>query len=206
MTPFSVAASKDIIRDPLPLSPCSSLLSSSEEEEKLVHELISDCYKNHQRSFFGTLPPDVCKLLNYALGESNDTICVCTCVLLLDGKHFILFSLSLFLSSLSLSFFFLFLSYFVVAKSLSYIRLKDLVSRNPSLIPVALNRICFLLHSVSCSAFSSLLLSLLLHPKSVYSLYSSLPLTGDITQSGLWSKRSLATSCPFTKRINDNCK
>ena len=69
MTPFSVAASKDIIRDPLPLSPCSSLFSSSEEEEKLVHELINDCYNHHHRSFFGSLPPGVCKLLNYASGE-----------------------------------------------------------------------------------------------------------------------------------------
>ena len=122
-------------------------------------------------------------------------------------ESILFFSLFLFSCPLSLSFFSFFLI-FVVAKSLSYIRLKDLVSRNPSLIPVALNRICFLLHSVSCSAFSPPLSPPLSPPpsKSVYSLYSSLPLTGDITQSGLWSKRGLATSCPFIKRINDNCK
>ena len=68
LTPFSVAASKDVIRDPLPLSPCSSSFSSSEEEEKLVRELIEDCYILHRRSFFGSLPPESSKLLYYASG------------------------------------------------------------------------------------------------------------------------------------------
>ena len=62
------------------------------------------------------------------------------------------FFLSLLLFSLSLS-----LS--TVATSLSYIRLKDLVSRNPILIPVALNRICFLLHTVSLKSHTGALVS-----------------------------------------------
>lgn len=73
-----MAASKDVIRDPLPLSPRSSSFSSSEEEEKLVRELISDCYLHHRRGYFGSLPPENCKLVDYTAGleKSNDLLVV----------------------------------------------------------------------------------------------------------------------------------
>lgn len=93
LTSFSVAASKDVIIDPKISSFCT------EVDQRLVKELINDCYLHHRRAFFGSLPPDACKLTKYV----------------------------------------------AVAKSLSYIRLRDLVSRNPNLLRFAVNHVCTLL-------------------------------------------------------------
>lgn len=104
-------------------------------------------------------------------------------------ESILFFSLFPFSCPLSLS-----LSYFVVAKSLSYIRLKDLVSRNPSLIPVALNRICFLLHSVSCSAFSPSLSPPLSPPSKIciFPLFLSPPsLSQEISHSQDYGQREV---------------
>ena len=66
MSSFSVASSKDPIRD-LPLS---SVFSTSDSEQKMVKELIDDCYLHHKRSFFGSLPPETSKLTKNSAGAA----------------------------------------------------------------------------------------------------------------------------------------
>ena len=64
---FSVAASKDIIRDIVVALPGTT---PSGKEEELMKELIMDCWHNHRRSFFGIPPPDQSSLSNYAASMS----------------------------------------------------------------------------------------------------------------------------------------
>jgi hypothetical protein len=136
MTSFSVAASKDVIRDALPLSSCSSNFTFGEEEEKMIRELIQECHLCHYRSFFGTLPPENSKLLNYG----------------------------------------------AVASSLSYVRLKDSVTRNPSLLSFAISHVSTLLQSIQAYDYGEkeTLLPLLLMLKEF------LTISVDVDHSGIY--------------------
>ena len=82
LSSFSAVGSKDI---PAAASP---FLSCEINEEKLVKELINDCYHHHRRAFFGSLPSETCKLtINqpgwlHGEGVGNYITCACMCALI----------------------------------------------------------------------------------------------------------------------------